>query len=980
MGRGLSIHRGPFIVLFLKKIKIEISQLSPKGREAETSEKKGAGICCKTKTPAPVNKRPRRRRRHKDRDSSSESSSSRSGSGSGSGSSEVMADEGLVSDTLTDFLRMCQRNDLNEEELEERTSLMTSAMEHILDFYKFPEQGSFRALIDFEHKLFAECPPGTTRSIDSMRQVHTDKINRLMPFFVQLSPPQTLIESTAQSPGRAFDKLEWIMDQAINRVAEHFGESTAHQQANNDEVGGEEAEEDDDEEGNGMSSKALKYNEYYRMLLREIAKEGYALYGTRVYKRVYTPIRDGHDQQFTFCYKPQEDENLRGLITGYCTQVYTKREIYNASIQTTPNTAIDHMSNCHPLKVEGVTVYKPFRHLFSGRDGILNLGGDMISYEAYHTVDPSTQTSNYFDTDIKPIVDVVNQAMQEGVGYKDAIMRLETPSIDTILSTQGIEPGDELYRLFLAICIGRMCHTMKTSANNENPNVFGDAWQIVPIVVGAGGTGKSSIVEQVLMKIFGRSNTAVLNEGTETKYLMDVFEGKMMWVAAEVGDKFPLGQQLFQQLVSNETVTMRQIYGAQRPYTLDMPGFMSSNTGLPYIDTEQSQKRRLVPFTFLKKVPLNEQSAKVGHGLGDPKEFVTLLVKANLAYKALQHQVKHEAGGRFHEYLQKKFDGNYFIRGQMKSLAGKDTLVSFLNTAIFEDESLVLDQGNKTGNRTYYISYRDLMEMGNNWAEQHHMGKITWDKTNVENTVQLLDAVWTREERLYPPAGEGAVWEEQVFIVGLAKQEHLGMNPSWTNIRRKNLIMVSFNRQWSDGSDCVNVGWMEESQGKFDKFKRLPQFTRSREDSPEYESCIRDVEAQISLENMNRDFSEEMLKSCDKVVMRSMYKEYPEGSNEGGEEDYPDEGEEEDGEEEEEEEEEEEVIVVEEENENEEEEEARMERTADDIRMDEERSVDEPEPMSSGMGEWLADDDEEEESEPEEEGQGHFFKKRKTSI
>ena len=74
------------------------------------------------------------------------------------------------------------------------------------------------------------------------------------------------------------------------------------------------------------------------------------------------------------------------------------------------------------------------------------------------------------------------------------------------------------------------------------------------------------------------------------------------------------------------------------------------------------------------------------------------------------------------------------------------------------------------------------------------------------------------------------------------------------------------------------------------------------------------------------------------------------------------------------------MIVVEEENENEEEEEARMERTADDIRMDEERSVDEPEPMSSGMGEWLADDDEEEESEPEEEGQGHFFKKRKTSI
>lgn len=900
-------------------------------------------------------------------------------------------EEGLLSHSLTEFLRMSQRNNLSDDEVRERSSLMTSAMKHVADFYSFPRQGSFRALIDFEHKLFAECPTGTTRSIDSMRAVHGNKINRLMPFFIRLNPPQALLESMAQAPGRAFDKLAWIMDQAVSRVGEHFDGGGGGAAGELGE-GGEEAEEaaeggDDDDDENGMSSKALKYNEYYRMLLREIAKEGYALYGTRVYKRVYTPIREGHDQQFTFCYKPQEDENLRGLITGYCTQVLTKREIYNASIQTTPNTAIDHMSNCHPLKVEGVTVYKPFRHLFSGRDGILNLGGDMISYQAYHTVDPSTQTSNYFDTDIKPIVDVVNQAMQDGVGYKEAIMRLETPSIDTILSTQGIEPGDELYRLFLAICIGRMCHTMKTSANNEDTNVFGDAWQIVPIVVGAGGTGKSSIVEQVLMKIFGRSNTAVLNEGTETKYLMDVFEGKMMWVAAEVGDRFPLGQQLFQQLVSNETVTMRQIYGAQRPYTLDMPGFMSSNTGLPYIDTEQSQKRRLVPFTFLKKVPLNEQSAKIGHGLGDPKEFVTLIVKANLAYKALQHQVKHDAGGRFHEYLQKKFDGNYFIRGQMKSLAGKDTLVSFLNTAIFEDESLVLDQGNKTGNRTYYISYKDLMEMGNNWAEQHHMGKITWDKTNVENTVQLLDAVWTREERLYPPAGEDAVWEEQVFIVGLAKQEHLGMNPSWTNIRRKNLIMVSFHRQWSDGSDCVNVGWMEESHGKFDKFKRLPQFTRRREDSPEYESCIRDVEAQISLENLDRDFSEEMLKSCDKVVMRSMYKEYPEGSATSSPEDGGDEDDGDDGE----------VIVVEEnvndmenvEAEEQEEEEARMERTADDIRMDEERSIDdEPEAMSSGMAEWIADDDEpievhddesdDESDESDDEAEEHSSKKRKT--
>ena len=375
---------------------------------------------------------------------------------------------------------------------------------------------------------------------------------------------------------------------------------------------------------------------------------------------------------------------------------------------------------------------------------------------------------------------------------------------------------------------------------------------------------------------------AVVGEGTETKYLLDVFEGKLMWVAAEVGDTFPLGQQMFQQIVSNETATIRKIFGTQRPFTFDMPGFMSSNTGLPYVDREQSQKRRLVPFPFLQSVAVQNQDPAVGAGLRNMTQFMRLLIKSNQCYHWLKARVQQEAGGRFHEWLRKNCDesGHYFLRGQMKTLARKDTLVAFLNDACFESKTLVLDPGSQRGERTFYISFDDLQELGNDWQQRNHMERITWDATNVANTVALLDAAWARGERVYPP-GEGGELKEQVYIVGIAKRQHVGHGVDWTVLRRRWLVqatLVTLQRPLYGRGDRMlkseSTYWVVESEGAFQRFKRLPHHCLVEEEDSDSIECVGDVlnTLQQFPARTNRDPPADLAKTCEGLfVHRTLY-------------------------------------------------------------------------------------------------------------
>lgn len=736
---------------------------------------------------------------------------------------------------------------------------------NVLDGY-FRFEPTARALADFEQRAWQDCPVGTPRTLTRMREVHYRKLRMISQILQPLSETRVW-EAVSRSMTKAFDRLEAVAAVLCSSEEAHVSTGLAAAGEDDEAVEAPAPPVDIDDD---MTKSAVKQDQYYRALLQAMNKEELALHGGRVYAKVWTG--EGVSRRFTHCYAPLPQTSVEMLVSTYSQQVISKPHLYAMALQANEDRAIKYLTRADPTRVEGVTVYAPKRHLFSCRDGVLTVG-EPIRLIPWSEVEPGTQTSNFFDIEAGPLIDQLSTLTTS----MDTSAILPTPAIDRILETQGIEPESELYRCFLALCIGRLCHTMRTGHNEGEADVFGDAWQIVPVLVGKGGTGKSSIVENFLMKIYGRSNVAVVGEGTEAKYLLDVFEGKLMWVAAEVGDSFPLGQQVFQQIVSNETVTIRKIFGTQKPFTFDMPGFMSSNTGLPYVDREQSQKRRLVPFPFLRAVPVQNQDPSVGAGLRDKGQFMRLLIKANMCYHWLKKRVQQEAGGRFHEWLRKNCDesGHYFLMGQMKTLARKDTLVAFLNDACFESKTLVIDPGSQRDERTYYISFDDLQEMGNDWQQRNHMERITWDATNVANTVALLDAVWSRGERLYPP-GEGGSLEDKVYILGLAKRSHVGQDVNWTVLRRRWLVQATVVVLSNDGAgsvlDSVSLFWTVDSEGAFRRFKALPRHASQGDEG--FEECLEDFETAWDKheEHQNKDPSQALMKSCEGMsIHRVLY-------------------------------------------------------------------------------------------------------------
>ena len=78
---------------------------------------------------------------------------------------------------------------------------------------------------------------------------------------------------------------------------------------------------------------------------------------------------------------------------------------------------------------------------------------------------------------------------------------VETPAIDKILRDQDIEPGGLTYRILLAL-LGRCLFPLNRSFRVPRVGAAGSEWvseslQVMPYIIGRGGTGKSTLVDMV---------------------------------------------------------------------------------------------------------------------------------------------------------------------------------------------------------------------------------------------------------------------------------------------------------------------------------------------------------------------------------------------------------------------------------------------------------------------------------------------------
>lgn len=335
---------------------------------------------------------------------------------------------------------------------------------------------------------------------------------------------------------------------------------------------------------------------------------------------------------------------IKSFIYGEC-----QKEIeYDAFLQLTSSSRTwklieEHLEACADFQLP--TLVKN-RHYFSFRNGVYSTQEDMFyPFPRAYTVVPDTIVSaKYFDLEIEP--DISMKQWDE----------IETPNLDSILNYQGFVLENETLQIFLTL-VGRMLYKV-----GERDN-----WQVFPYLLGLAGTGKSTIVHDIIGKLYSVEDVGVLSNNSERTFGLAALHDKMLFVAGEVKRDLALEQSEFQSMVSGESMSINEKY--KTAYPLErwvVPGIMAGNELPSFSDNAGSIARRLVVFRFDKKVTRGD--TKLGEKIAS--EMGHILIKANKVYL--------EASETYGERNIWEILPQYFIEARDRSMATLSLVDAFI--------------------------------------------------------------------------------------------------------------------------------------------------------------------------------------------------------------------------------------------------------------------------------------------------------------
>mgnify|MGYP003650479622 CR=1 FL=1 len=451
-------------------------------------------------------------------------------------------------------------------------------------------------------------------------------------------------------------------------------------------------------------------------------------------------------------------KSVRTYVNETCSRINTNAELYRVSVEAGDVSAMEKVIKriVGTDEIEGVSHYKPCRTTFSFRNSALCMAGSVQRMPHDH-IPLGEHAANYFDYPLP-------QAgfTEEGV-YIEGHSAWDTPALDSMLGYQNIT--GELYRVFTGLCIGRLCFDINTEHS--------DNWQVVPLLLGQAGTGKSTIIEQIVYQIYGKDHCGIIPNKANANFMGYAFENKHLWVCSEVTQECTWDQSLFQQIVSGETFASERKFRDLKWVESTFPGIMCSNTGLPFMDTMGSIQRRIVCFFYNQKVAPADQDSGLQDRVFD--EFSRILVKSVANYHWLRKQVQAAPyNGRLWAFLNARH-GDYFERGRMKSLAGTSVLNEFLYHSVYVDKSIVRD-------KAYYIEFETFKLLAESWCDETNRRKPDWVLDTIKAALSPMSATFDGNKTLrWPPTQMD--FHTGKFVLGIALKDHAvnAASPiSWT--------------------------------------------------------------------------------------------------------------------------------------------------------------------------------------------------------
>ena len=253
---------------------------------------------------------------------------------------------------------------------------------------------------------------------------------------------------------------------------------------------------------------------------------------------------------------------------------------------------------------------KKHRNIFSFRNGIyISLVRStktdcFIPYSSpqYNTLDDKYISCKYFDTDFTDSTD--------------------TPVLDSIFQYQNLsEDVIAINKMFL----GRMLY--KTGQL--------DNWQVILMLIGCGGTGKSTI-NNIVRLFYDHEDVGIMgNNHQKTFGLADIYD-KFAFIAPEIKRDWNIDQAEFQEIVSGGKININIKHKASQMVQWTAPGMLGGNENPGFVDNATSIQRRVVITRFDQKVQnvLPDLHIRLEH------EISQILKSCNLLYLHFNNKYK----------------------------------------------------------------------------------------------------------------------------------------------------------------------------------------------------------------------------------------------------------------------------------------------------------------------------------------------------
>jgi hypothetical protein len=360
-------------------------------------------------------------------------------------------------------------------------------------------------------------------------------------------------------------------------------------------------------------------------LLDLLDRSMYKRYGKMCYRKKYT---DDQSAYYTYSWEP-----VCTVEEFVYSQVSNKRNMAVWRDMTTKTGTIrelvSYLEKCREVQFPEL---KKDRHVISFRNGVYvtnmasvavndrdgdvspdNLRDHFYRYGTEPPLDQSFVATNYIDRDFE----------EYGHLKDEEWYTIPTPNLQKIMDYQfKDEPDYEQICRFMYIFMGYMLYN-----RNELEN-----WQVAPYIKGIAGSGKSTIANYFLAKIFDKADVGILQDSSQQQFALASVCDKMILLATEISDRFELNQTDVQQVVSGEDMAMAKKHD---PNTVDrtwnVPFWAGGNMFFGgFVDSAGQLGRRFPIFNFKVKVDDKDIDGRLPAKLYD--ELPAGIKKINMAY------------------------------------------------------------------------------------------------------------------------------------------------------------------------------------------------------------------------------------------------------------------------------------------------------------------------------------------------------------